>query len=149
MNTVVVDAKAITKTFTKEPDSQVALDFLRACVSERVQIVAPDLILYEVAQIAVKIGIPLDQVISLFEDHISTLIELKTPDRFAWLQSEKICQSGHEKSGFPSMYDSIYHAMAIIEDGVFLTADRRHHAKSKEFGHIALLKDWQGVLSSM
>ena len=57
----------------------------------------------------------------------------------------KIASTGHEKSGFPSIYDSIYHALAIHEKAVFLTADKRHYEKSKSFGHICLLKDWENL----
>jgi predicted nucleic acid-binding protein len=45
------------------------------------------------------------------------------------------------------MYDSIYHALAIVEDGVFVTADNRHFEKVKNFGHIALLKDWETIFA--
>lgn len=44
------------------------------------------------------------------------------------------------------MYDSVYHAMAIINDGVFITSDKRHYEKTKSFGHITLLKDWESAL---
>jgi N-acetylneuraminic acid mutarotase len=88
-------------------------------------------------------------VTSLFDESVLRLINLESPDRFTWLQAEKICQSGHEKSGFPSMYDSIYHAMAIVRGGTFFTADKRHYAKSKKFGHIALLEDWEEALHTI
>ena len=149
MNKIVVDANVIIKTIIKETGSNAAFEFLRACVSKKIEIIAPNLIQYEIAQIAVKKGVSIDKAIDKFEERVSSLIKLKSPDRFTWLQAEKICRSGHEKSGFPSIYDSIYHAIAIIEDGVFITADKRHHAKSKDFGHIVLLEDWKETLSTL
>lgn len=149
MNTIVVDANVIAKTFIEEYDSKSAIDFLRACVSKKIRILAPTIIQYEVAHIALKKGVSLDKVIRLFEQHIAVLVDIKIPDRFTWLQSEKICKQGHKKSGFPSMYDSIYHAMAIIEDGLFITADKRHYAKSKKFEHIVLMQDWEKVIRTM
>jgi hypothetical protein len=59
------------------------------------------------------------------------------------LRAEKIDTTGHAKSGYPALNDSIYHAMAIERGGVFVTADRRHFAKSKQFGSVVLLADRQ------
>ncbi len=149
MNTVVIDACIAAKTFAQEADSPEALELLRACVKNNIPMIAPDLMKYEIAQIALKKSFAMDKVIHLFEDAIFTLVEMHNPDRFTWLQAESICQKGHEKSGYPTMYDSIYHAMAIIKDGVFITADRRHYEKAKSFGHIAMLNDWEKTLDAM
>ena len=54
----------------------------------------------------------------------------------------------HEKSGFPTIYDSIYHALAIQLDAVFLTADKKHYAKAKEYGHIKLLSEWETIFTT-
>ena len=149
MKQIIVDANVVIKSLRKEPDSNIAFDFLRACVSHKVQLIAPNLIQYEVANIAIKKNISIDLVTHLFDENISKLIDLESTDRFTWLQAERICQSGHEKSGYPSMYDSIYHAMAIIKGGTFFTADKRHYAKSKKFGHIALLEEWKETLNTI
>jgi predicted nucleic acid-binding protein len=71
---------------------------------------------------------------------------MQSPERLTWLNSEHICQNGHEKSGYPTMYDSIYHAMAILNEGIFITSDKRHYEKAKTFGYISLLKDWESAL---
>lgn len=149
MSVVVVDASVVAKTLIDESDSHVAIGFLRACVMKRVRVIAPSHIQYEVASIAIKKLVPVDLVTSLFEGNILKLVCLESPNRLTWLQAEKICQAGHEKSGYPSMYDSIYHAMAIVEGGSFVTADKRHYAKSKKFGHIVLMQDWEGALNVM
>lgn len=149
MSLAVVDANIIAKLVADESDSNLAIDFLRGCVAEKVQVIAPMIIQYEVANIAIKKNISIDLVTNLFDENILNLVDLESPDRFTWLQAEKICQSGHEKSGYPSMYDSIYHAMAIMKGGTFFTADKRHYAKSKDFGHIALLEDWKETLSTL
>ena len=146
MTKIILDACVAAKTFIDEPDSQEAVNLIISCVKENIQITAPDIFKYEIAQIAVKKSVPLDKVLTLFEEAIFKLIDMQTPNRFIWLQGEYICRNGHEKSGFPTMYDSVYHAMAIINDGVFITSDKRHYEKTKSFGHIALLKDWESVL---
>lgn len=146
MRCIVVDANVIAKTFVDEIDSQQALAFLAACVSKKTLLVAPELLKYELAQIAIKKALKLEAVAGLINEQLPNLIEFKSPSQSAWLQAEKICQTGHVKSGFPSLYDSVYHAMAIVAEGMFVTADKRHYEKSKTFGHIVLLKDWQAVI---
>lgn len=74
-----------------------------------------------------------------------TMLTLVTPNRSAWLLAEKIAKAGHANSGFPSIYDSIYHALAIGASGTFITADGRHLAKTGGFGHAVLLKDWESL----
>jgi hypothetical protein len=37
------------------------------------------------------------------------------------------------------VYDSLYHAAAIVEGGTFLTADAKHAAKTRQYGHLQLL----------
>lgn len=41
-----------------------------------------------------------------------------------------------------SFYDACYHAFAIQEAGIFLTADERYYRKTKKEGAIMLLKDY-------
>lgn len=43
-------------------------------------------------------------------------------------QALKILASGHDKSGYPSIYDAIFHAMALCNQAVLVTADKRHYA---------------------
>lgn len=59
------------------------------------------------------------------------IIKTNRPNQKTWDLTEKISQRGQAKSGFPSMYDSIYHALAIKLDAIFLTADKKHDAKTK------------------
>lgn len=56
-----------------------------------------------------------------------------------------MARTGHDKSGYPSIYDSIYQSLAMQVEGVFLTADKKHFAKTKQFKHICLLKDWETI----
>ena len=54
----------------------------------------------------------------------------------------KMTKHGHKKSGFPSFYDCIYHALAIHEKCTFITSDEKHFDKThKKFGHVKLLKN--------
>ncbi|MCP4403694.1 MAG: type II toxin-antitoxin system VapC family toxin [bacterium] len=65
--------------------------------------------------------------------------------RFAEIDSDLIqktldmTKQGHEKSGFPTFSDSMYQAIAIREDALFITADKRHYEKTNHLGNIELL----------
>ncbi len=60
----------------------------------------------------------------------------------------EICEAGHKKSGFPSFYDSSYHALAILNDCQFITADKRHISQTQKVGHTILLSDWKNIFST-
>lgn len=41
-----------------------------------------------------------------------------------------------------TFYDAAYHALAIEQDGFFVTADEKYIQKAGSAGHIVHLKDW-------
>ena len=57
-----------------------------------------------------------------------------------------IKKTSRPKSGFPSFYDAIYHALAMINDCDFITADRRHYEKTKALGKVKLLDDMKTMI---
>ena len=52
-----------------------------------------------------------------------------------------ITKDGHEKRGYPTFSDSMYHAIAITEDALFITADKRYYEKIRRLGNIELLRN--------
>lgn len=140
---LVMDANILIKVLRDETDSQVAIDFLTYCNSHLVQFYAPTLFQYEVINIAVKNKVSIEDTVALLNQFKATNLTLVEPNYDEWLLAEKICQNGHPKSGYPSMYDSIYHALAIQHNTTFVTADNRHFVKAKQYGSIILLENWQ------
>lgn len=138
-----MDANILIKVLRDETDSQVAIDFLTYCNSHLVQFYAPTLFQYEVINIAVKNKVSIEDTVALLNQFKATNLTLVEPNYDEWLLAEKICQNGHPKSGYPSMYDSIYHALAIQHNTTFVTADNRHFVKAKQYGSIILLENWQ------
>ena len=41
-----------------------------------------------------------------------------------------------------SFYDAFYHALAIRENAIFITADKKYYDKTRRRGHIMLLKNY-------
>jgi len=142
---IVVDANVVVKLLHEEADSDAAQRFVRACVEHGARLVAPEHFTYEMMSVARRLGIAFDHVLALQESLRETILTLVAPDRPAWLLAERIAKTGHPSSGFPSIYDSIYHALAIEASGTFVTADGRHLAKADGFGHAMLLKDWKSL----
>lgn len=138
----VIDSNVFAKLFIEEADSEQAIRFFQHCIEQEIRLLAPTLLRYEVLQIALYYGHPLEDALERLEQYCRFNLTLHELSREAWQIAEKIVKSGHEKSGFPSLYDSCYHALAIEQDVTFITADKRHKAKAEQFGQIVLLDAW-------
>lgn len=145
MKSIVLDANVIAKVFIDESDSNQAVDLMRYCIREKIAIIAPELLRYEIANILIKKQLPINKVMGFFEEQISHIIQYTNPSLQEWIKAEEIAQTGHEKSGYPSMYDSIYQSIAIERNALFITADKRHFSKTESFGHILKLEDWEVI----
>ena len=61
------------------------------------------------------------------------------------MKAIEIARTGNPKSGYPEFSDSLYHALAIVNDAIFVTNDSKHVAKVNKFGHVEKLADYQKV----
>lgn len=143
MTTLVLDACVLAKIFVKEKDTEQVIELLRYCMDKEITIMCPDILRYELMQIAIKKDLPINALWPFIEQHLYSIVELVTPDLQTWIQAEKIATHGHPKSGFPTLYDSVYHATAIMNNATFITADKKHFAKVQAFWQVILLKDWK------
>ena len=141
MKSYVIDANIFIKQFLDEPDSEQATRFLTFCVTEKFRCHVPSMFFYEVFSVLNKKGLNHDFVKTALEYQGEALLQVTD---FNYELSQKACEItkiGHNKSGFPTFYDSFYHALAILNDCDFITADRKHFEKTKKLGHIQLLND--------
>ena len=144
--TLILDANVVGKLFLNEDDRATARDFIAHLAQSRRQCFAPSILAFEVYGIAIHYGIEVSlprQTLDRLTRSILTLIE---PDGDLWARAYQIAQSGHPKSGFPSLADSLYHALAVDVGGTFVTADKRHLAKTKSIGHAVHLQDWRSAI---
>ena len=141
-DTVVVDANIAIKVLHSEPDTAQARAFFTFCVQHKVSILVPEHFLYEVVNVCQRLNIDVTEVLEFYHALSSLILKTVKPSKKVWLQAEHIARTGHPSSGFPSIYDSIYQAIALDVDGVFLTADHRHAAKARQHGGIMLLSEW-------
>ena len=140
---IVLDANIFAKLFITEPDTDQALSLIKAIQSHMTSVKLPGLFIYEVMQIGRYHQVHVDKVSALLKTQMLDYWEIINPSQYHWQTAQRISQTGHEKSGYPTMYDSIYHAIALEEKGVFITADKKHLEKAKTFGHAIALSEWQ------
>lgn len=146
-NKVVLDSCVFNKLFLEEDDRDQAIDLITELTEQNYQVIVPSLFLYEVLTIASVSNFPTQQAYKLITQYQKANLELIELDSSCILKAIEICETGHKKSGFPSFYDASYHALAILNNCIFITADNRHISKTAQFGHIVLLKDWKSLFS--
>lgn len=148
MPIIVLDANIAVKILHKESDSLQALDFIKYCAEKNAKLVVPEHFLYELVNVCQFLGVDVKTTLKLFDGLKSSLLTVVRPSNATWLLAERISKHGHKNSGFPAMYDSIYHALAIEAEGIFLTADKKHVVKAESFGKVVLLKNWEATLKA-
>jgi predicted nucleic acid-binding protein len=140
---IIPDASIIGKLFLAEEDSPAAEALIRYAITNDIALVAPAALLYEALSIALRHTVPFAAVLELLNRLRTSGLTLCEPTVGELMIAEKITTTGHKKTGYPALNDSIYHAMAIERAGTLVTADQRHVAKTKQFGSVTLLADWQ------
>jgi predicted nucleic acid-binding protein len=136
---VVPDASVLLKWVlpsNDEPDADKALLLRSAIVDESVRALVPALWLYEVG----------NTIARRFPMHasgwLSALMKFglkEAPPSQPWLAKSLELTSRYEVS----FYDAAYHALALIHDGLFVTADRRYVTRVTEPGSVISLGEWQ------
>jgi predicted nucleic acid-binding protein len=145
---IVVDASVFVKLFKQEEDTEVARSLIDHMLDRGEGYVAPSIVLYESLSAALHVELPLDKVGLLFNGFRELGLTLEEPTTAELALAEKIARSRAPSGGYPALFDSIYHAMAIERDGLFVTADQRHISKASQFGHVVLLTDWKPALEA-
>ena len=121
METVVIDASVLIKWFVNEIKSDSAIKIRDQYIKEEVNLIAPNLILYEVLNALKYIKLHnQEEVGEIFEIIINYGIELFTLNKELANKAIEIAM----KSKL-SLYDSTYVALANIKKGKLVTADER------------------------
>jgi predicted nucleic acid-binding protein len=122
MERTVIDASIAVKWFVTEKDSDKALRLRASYLKGEVELVAPNLILYEVAN-ALRFHPHYEFTEANLLDSVTALSDMQiavdlTTD--AWLQAfnESLSQN-------LSVYDAVYIAMSVALDARLVTSDRK------------------------
>ncbi|MFT7533505.1 MAG: putative nucleic acid-binding protein, partial [Gammaproteobacteria bacterium] len=134
-NRIVVDANILIKLFCEESDSVDAKAFFEYLILNEFDIFAPQLLITETMKACLAKKVDASIVIHFLEMQLNNTLQLVDLDMSVLKKACEVSETGHPKSGYPSFNDSVYHAVALAHDSVFITADNRHVVKTqKKFG---------------
>lgn len=131
---LVLDASIAVKWFYEEAGSNQALEILYSMHRGEVSCLAPDLIIYEVANALWKgKKAPQARIFEALDDlHSSALKIVRLSDEI--IKSSVEIMTRYDLS----FYDSVYAGMAAVFDLPLLTANIKHHGKVKEIKILSL-----------
>ena len=139
MRVVVPDASVILKWVLPDPSGEEGLDAalrLRdAVISGKVSVKVPSLWLYEVGNTLTR-RFPRQAADALQLLIVFGLEEGVPDDR--WLSRAVGLTQDHGVT----FYDAAYHALALAEKGIFVTADQKYIRKAEKAGRVVSLADW-------
>ena len=141
MKQLIIDSSVFNKLYLEEADSEQAVALFTRATAREFELQAPDLLYLEVISTANSYKVPIDHVVQLLDFQTRYLLQLRSLTRTEMRKAIEITQQGHPQSGYPSIYDSVFHAMALSNNATLVTADRRHYEKTKHLGNIVQLKD--------
>ena len=137
----VFDSSVYAKLLLPEKDSGQVEELFNKIINQDSYILVPTIFLYEVIGVFKKYNYEKKIIEGFITNYYSNKPYIKIFDLDEKIISKalEISKSGSKKVGFPSFYDASYHALAILYDCDFITADRKYYEKVKELGHIQLL----------
>jgi predicted nucleic acid-binding protein len=140
MNPLVVDASVVVKWFLPEQHSDEALLIREGFVDGTYQLIAPDLVLSELANVLWKRRELIDEAASL--DIIRDLLALG----IALVPSEQLIMRAYRlaRQHDRTVYDSLYLALAESRNCPLVTADMRlYHAVAEALPYLQSLAGWE------
>jgi len=148
-NIIVPDANVFLEMIYGRPLQATARQLISHAITNEIQLVAPSLLLDEITEVLCGNLDNLQKV----KQHLLYLEQLVNekallvvvPNLAIRMKAIEIARTGNPKSGYPELSDSLYHALAIVNDAIFVTNDSKHVAKVNIFGHVEKLADYQKV----
>jgi len=123
MNKVVLDANIYVKLFKQESDSNQAILLINTLVQKRIEIIAPSIVVNEVITTCEYAKQDITDVCDFFRALIGSSLSIIEISAELISDTLKITNEGHPKSGYPTFSDSLYHAVSLQENALFVTAD--------------------------
>lgn len=133
---LVLDASVLIKWLVAEMEHLEEALFLRSkWKNEEIEIIVPGHCFTEIMN-AVSRKYP-----NLANSSLSYLLNCEIQTHLMTLEAGSIANMLVKKYKIISFYDAIYHALAITQNGTFLTADKKYYDTAKKIGHIAFIND--------
>lgn len=113
---------------------------IKDAILKRVKILFPSLLLDEITEVLCgnlddieDVQKHLQYIERLAKEEVINII---VPNCNVRMKAIEIARTGNHKSGYPELTDSLYHALAVLNGAIFVTNDKKHICKVKQFGHI-------------
>lgn len=135
---LVVDASVAVKWFlpdpSREPDADQAAEVLRAIGDGRVELLQPPHWLAEVIAVIIRLR---PEIAAAAIDLLDSM-ELETAaDAGLYKRASRLAQQLDQH-----LFDTLYHALALANDALLVTADDRYLRKAGRLGKIVALDQW-------
>ena len=134
----MVDASVAVKWFVPERYYEKALRLRNVYLNGGVDLVSPDLIIYEVAN-ALKFHrmykLPPEDIVSAVRDIVDIGIVERLPLE-GWLRAVKLSMDKEM-----SIYDAVYGAAALIYNGILVTSDEKLREKIEDKVRVIMLNE--------
>ena len=148
-NIIVPDANVFLEMIYSRSLQMTARQLISHAIANEIQLVAPSVFLDEITEVFCGTLEDLQKV----QQHLHYLEQLVNekallivvPSHAIRMKAIQIARTGNSKSGYPELSYSLYHALAILNDAIFVTNDSKHVAKVLKFGHVEKLVDYPTV----
>jgi len=145
----VLDANVFLEYIYDRPLQEYAKKILHDGILRRVQILIPSLLLDEISEVLCGNLDDLEEVKNhlLYIEELAKqdILHIVVPNTEVRMKAIEIARMGNPKSGYPEWTDSLYHALAIFNDAIFITNDTKHLNKVKMLGHIEELAKFRSI----
>ncbi|MBI4237201.1 MAG: type II toxin-antitoxin system VapC family toxin [Deltaproteobacteria bacterium] len=146
---IVLDASVVLTLLLNEPAAADVAALLHLFVRGRITCLVPALLSYEIANALQQKSVSRsDGVIAttLYAQWMAFRIPQRDPQPQETAMAFRILGTTRRQT----YYDAVYHAMAIVQQGTLLTADRRYARAASTHGHLLtldtvppLIRRWQ------
>ncbi len=134
----VIDASIIIKWLTHEKeDLSFAENLLMDFLNKKINISIPVFIHWEINNFLGR-DLNIEAAMEKYSQFKLLKFEEKHLSMNGTLKAFAIMKKFHKVS----FYDASYHAMAIENGGIFLTADKKYYEKTKEIGSVMILTNY-------
>ena len=142
----VPDANVFLEYIYDRPLRNRSKQILQDAILNKIQIIVPSLLLDEITEVLCGNVNNLDEVQGHLR-YLETLakqevLHIVIPNSAVRMKAIEIARTGDQKSGYPEITDCLYHALAILNDAVFITNDKKHISKVQSYGHIQQLSKY-------
>jgi len=139
-NRYVLDANVFLEYIYARSLNKKAKQILQDAILEQIQILVPSLALDEITEVLCS---NLDNLAEV-QTHLryieklanQAVLHIVVPNSEVRMKAIELARTGNQKIGYPELTDCLYHALAILNDAIFITNDQKHICKVKQFGHI-------------